>query len=60
MAEPTPWPAMVRLALALGVPPDLFWRLSLAEWRALTTPADTKLTRGALAALMQRFPDKKT
>lgn len=32
----TPWPEMLRLAAALGVAPEEFWRLSLKEWRMLT------------------------
>ncbi|MBO9709151.1 MAG: phage tail assembly chaperone [Caulobacter sp.] len=58
------WRAALRTALSLGLQPEAFWRLSLAEWLALTeapaaatclaaTPAD-------LRALMARFPDEET
>jgi hypothetical protein len=52
---------MLAAALRLGVPPHLFWRLSLAEWRSLTTaPATTdQLSRAAFAALAERFPDMR-
>lgn len=60
MTEATPWRALIAAALRVGVTPDRFWRLSLAEWRALSAapPAD-QLTRAALAALAERFPDAK-
>ena len=32
----TPWGEMLRLAVAMGVAPEAFWRLSLKEWRMLT------------------------
>jgi uncharacterized phage protein (TIGR02216 family) len=53
------WRAALRRAvLDLAVPPEAFWRLSLAEWRALTdTPAAPALNRAALDALIARFPD---
>jgi uncharacterized phage protein (TIGR02216 family) len=55
------WDAALRLALALRIPPDAFWRLSLREWRALTqTPTAPVLTRPALDALIARFPDEET
>jgi len=58
----THWRAALRLAaLRLALPPEAFWRLSLAEWRALTeVPAAPVLTRDALAALIARFPDEET
>jgi uncharacterized phage protein (TIGR02216 family) len=58
------WRAALRLAtLGLGVAPEAFWRLSLAEWRALAeplaeTPAAPVLNRAALDALIARFPDE--
>ena len=56
------WRAALRLAaLGLGIPPEAFWRLSLAEWRALTeAPAAPVLDRAALDALIARFPDEET
>jgi len=54
-----PWRAALRRAvLELGLPPEAFWRLSLAEWRALAqAPAAPTLDRAALDALVARFPD---
>ena len=56
------WRAALRLAaLRLSIPPEAFWRLSLAEWRVLTeAPAAPVLTRQALDALIARFPDDQT
>lgn len=55
------WAAPLRLALRLGVPPDVFWRLSLVEWRALTeTPPTPALSRADLSALIARYPDEET
>jgi uncharacterized phage protein (TIGR02216 family) len=56
----SPWDEMLRRAAGeFAIPPAAFWRLSLKEWRALTharvAPA---LGRGALSALMARFPDE--
>ena len=57
----SPWPDLLRLGvLRLGLTPEAFWRLSLAEWRALTRPApgsDKPLTRIDLEALMALYPD---
>jgi uncharacterized phage protein (TIGR02216 family) len=46
----------------MGLEPESFWRLSLAEWRALCEArqgarAMAPLSRRDFAALMQRFPD---
>jgi len=54
----TPWPRLLRLALQLGIAPEAFWRLSLAEWRALTTTQGDALTRAGFEDLARRFPDK--
>jgi uncharacterized phage protein (TIGR02216 family) len=53
------WRAALRLASGrLALSPEAFWRLSLAEWRALTeAPAAPVLDRAALDALIARFPD---
>lgn len=54
-----PWTAMLRAALAAGLMPRAFWRLSVREWRALTEHTDG-LDRTWLADLITRFPDKDT
>ena len=57
----SPWPDLLRLGvLRLGLSPDEFWRLSLAEWRALTAapPQDTPLSRPDLEALLALYPDQ--
>ena len=51
------WPAALRLALRLGLTPDGFWQLSLAEWRALTGGNGPGLNRADLDALIKRYPD---
>jgi len=55
------WRAALRLAsLQLALSPEAFWRLSLAEWRALAeAPAAPVLDRAALDALIARFPDEE-
>jgi uncharacterized phage protein (TIGR02216 family) len=49
------------LAVGLGrlhLAPQVFWSLSLPEWRALTTPRRAPaLARRDLDLLMQSFPD---
>ncbi len=54
------WAARLRLAVRLGISPAEFWRLSVAEWRALTeaAPADPGMGRAALSDLMTQFPDR--
>jgi len=59
MTERTPWGALLALGVQLGVAPAAFWRLSLREWRALTTPVNSQiLPRGAFEALAAQFPDE--
>jgi len=55
------WRAALSLAnQQLALSPEAFWRLSLAEWRALTeAPAAPVLDRAALDALIARFPDEE-
>jgi uncharacterized phage protein (TIGR02216 family) len=57
----SPWPDLLRLGvLRLGLTPEAFWRLSLAEWRILTLPepgADQPLTRNDFEALTALYPD---
>lgn len=50
---------MLRIGAALGVRPEAFWRLSLAEWRMLTeaVPGAAPLGRGELERLMAAWPD---
>jgi len=55
--EATPWREMLALAMRLGVLPQAFWRLSLREWRALSAPVPAVMSRRALAALVEQFPD---
>ena len=53
------WAAMMRTALALGIAPDAFWRLSVREWRMLTA-ADAvaaPMGRGDLEKMMEAWPD---
>jgi uncharacterized phage protein (TIGR02216 family) len=51
------------LALGLGklkLAPQIFWSLSLPEWRAVTAafaPATPPLARSDLQTLMQQYPD---
>jgi hypothetical protein len=59
MTEPTPWRTMLAEALHVGVTPDRFWVLSLAEWRSLIAPPPTDtLNRTTFAELAERFPDQ--
>jgi uncharacterized phage protein (TIGR02216 family) len=53
------WAPMLRAALALGIPPGAFWRLSLKEWRMLTEVerGPAPMERGRLDELMGRWPD---
>ncbi|WP_309630016.1 phage tail assembly chaperone [Brevundimonas sp.] len=50
---------MLRTGAALGVQPEAFWRLSLAEWRMLTeaAPGTTPMGRGELERLMAVWQD---
>jgi hypothetical protein len=56
------WRAALRLAaLRLSVAPKAFWRLSLAEWRALTeSPGRARAgPRKPSHILIARFPDEE-
>lgn len=53
----TPWRAWLRAALAMGLTPAAFWRLSLREWRALAG-VSAQLDRTDFEALAARFPDE--
>ena len=52
-----PWREMMRSALAAGIGPESFWRLSLREWRWLAARGEG-LDAGRLAELMAGFPDE--
>ncbi len=55
------WPGLLRLGvLELGLTPEAFWRLSLAEWHALTAvpEQDQGLTRPRFDALSALYPDE--
>lgn len=45
--------------LALGLSPDAFWALTLAEWRFLAPEAPSVLSRAGLEALIAQYPDQK-
>jgi len=51
---------MMRTALALGVRPEAFWRLSIREWRMLTERPDAvgPLGRREMEGLAERWPDE--
>lgn len=55
-----PWAEMMRTAISMGVAPDVFWRLSLAEWRWLTGSAERGFERTTLEGLMMIYPDRST
>ena len=54
------WGPMLKAALAMGVGPEAFWRLSLKEWRMLTAPASdgAPMDRAGFEALAARWPDR--
>lgn len=56
----TPWPDLLRLAATrFRISPEAFWRLSLAEWRALTAEGGAAaLDRAGFEALTGRYPDQ--
>lgn len=52
------WAVRLRAAARMGIAPEAFWRLSLAEWRALTAgDGGAALGRRELDALMRDHPD---
>ncbi len=53
-----PWREMLRAALAAGLPPEAFWRLSLREWRALMQAGGAP-PRQILEDMMAAFPDQQ-
>jgi uncharacterized phage protein (TIGR02216 family) len=52
-----PWGEMLRAALAAGVAPGAFWRLSVREWRWLAGDS-AGAARRDLEGLMRRYPDR--
>lgn len=55
-----PWPKLLNQAVSLGIGPQSFWELSLAEWRALVgsnQSTQTSMNRADLTHLSLRFPD---
>ena len=59
MGEATPWAAMLRTAVAMGVDVGRFWGLSLAEWRMLTQDVGGVAPpgRAEFERLMAMWPD---
>ncbi len=53
------WAAALSFALRLGLTPEAFWRLSLAEWLAVLAPLTpaAPFDRAAFQALSARYPD---
>lgn len=53
------WPEMMRAALALGISPEAFWRLSLREWCWLSASRHQPMTRTDFEALCAGEPAPK-
>ncbi|HIG21267.1 MAG TPA: phage tail assembly chaperone [Henriciella marina] len=51
---------MLRAAALMGIVPAQFWKLSLREWRALTTPSGPALPRKEFDLMMKTRPDERT
>jgi hypothetical protein len=49
------WGGMIRTAAGAGLTPQDFWRLSLAEWLALTAPDRSAMTRRELMMLLDEI-----
>lgn len=51
---------MLRAALALGIGPEAFWRLSVREWRMLTAAeaGAGPMGRDELETMMEAWPDE--
>lgn len=57
------WPALMRAGMqGLGLAPEVFWRLSPAEFLLMLgdAPEAAPLRRAGLEALIARFPDRAT
>jgi hypothetical protein len=46
--------------LSLGLSPEAFWALTLAEWRLLSPDAPSALSRDGLLGLIAQYPDKRS
>ncbi|MDH4440226.1 MAG: phage tail assembly chaperone, partial [Rhizobium sp.] len=58
--KPFPWETAMTLGLArLRLSPEVFWRLSLPEFVAMSGGFDRSggISRGDVERMMQRFPD---
>lgn len=55
----TNWGRLLRRALAMGLAPEAFWRLSVREWVWLTAgePGARPLGRSELERLADQWPD---
>jgi uncharacterized phage protein (TIGR02216 family) len=52
------WAGMLRAAVAMGISPEAFWRLSLREWRMLTEVSGPgSMGRRELDEMMRAWPD---
>ena len=54
-----PWGELLRAALAAGVAPHTFWKLSWVEWRWLTRQTSHPMSQSRLNDLMAEHPDKE-
>lgn len=54
-----PWAEMMQAAVRMGLGPDGFWRLSLKEWRMLTTAVGQAVPfgRAEFERMAERWPD---
>ena len=52
-----PWAEMMRAAAAMGVPPPLFWQLSLKEWIWLLQSGPRGMRRDEFESLLREYPD---
>ena len=55
-----PWDEMLRAGLRMGLAPDMLWRLSLKEWRALTgqgAHGGGAMGRNQFERFLEAFPD---
>ena len=53
------WGAMLRAGLAMGLAPEVFWRLSLRDWRMLTETSRgaAPLSRAEFERMREAWPD---